>query len=282
MDLALGRATIVEWSSERYSFAGGDPNYLAAGLALGLPMAWHLYLNHRGSWLSAMNALYVPLVVVAIGLTGSRGGMLTALVAILIVPITLWRLNWWRRTLVLTSLASLLYAGFLVIPDVNLRRFTGLSADLVEADLAGRETVWRATFETLANQEVLAAVGSGSGTFRPAIEPVLGRQMTAHSAYLSIWVTLGGIGLFLFLAMIWVAVAPNLLGRGPPRIYALVQGAALVVAIAPVDWDNQKILWFVLVLLTTFRTIVLPVGQSDRLAEQRRLGGSPQAAYEAS
>lgn len=269
-DLILGRATIVEWSSERYSFAGGDPNYLAAGLALGLPIAWYLYIARRQSWFGVMNALYVPLVVIAIGLTGSRGGMLVVLVAILIVPITFWNLVWWRRGLILVLLSGLLYTGFLVIPDVNLQRFTGLTEDLAEADLAGREDVWRAAIELLTEDQVLSTVGSGAGTFRPAVEPTLGRQMSSHSAYLSIWVTLGGVGLMLFLGMVAVAVAPNLLGRGPPRVFALVQGAALLVAIAPVAWDNQKILWFVLALLTTFRAIVLPVSKA-RTADARGL-----------
>lgn len=271
VDLVLGQAAIVEWSAERYSFAGGDPNYLAAGLALGLPMAWHLYLARRESWFGVLNALYVPLVVIAIGLTGSRGGMLAALVAILIVPVTFWSLAWWRRGLVLVLLSGLLYTGFLVIPEVNLQRFTGLTEDLAEVDLAGREAVWRAAFELLTTDQTLSAVGSGSGTFRPAVEPILGWQNSAHSAYLAIWVTLGGVGLLLFLGMVVVAVVPNLLGRGPPRVFALVQGAALLVAIAPVSWDNQKILWFVLVLLTTFRAIVLPGEESSTADERGRL-----------
>ena len=49
-------------------------------LALAIPMAWYLGLTYRQPLLRWICRGYVPLCVVAIGLTGSRGGVIATTV----------------------------------------------------------------------------------------------------------------------------------------------------------------------------------------------------------
>ncbi len=59
----------------RFAAGGVDPNDLAMTLALALPMAWYLGMTYRQPLLRWVCRGYLPVAVVAIGLTGSRGGM---------------------------------------------------------------------------------------------------------------------------------------------------------------------------------------------------------------
>src|SRR5205823_736208 len=69
----------------RYAVSGFDPNDCGVTLALGIPMAWHLFVNGRGA--VRLIAAYVPAACIAILLTASRGAFLSMVVALLIVPL---------------------------------------------------------------------------------------------------------------------------------------------------------------------------------------------------
>src|SRR5690606_31728885 len=75
-------------AQERFAAAGFNPNYLASTLALGIPLAWHLVLSGRSRVVALLNFLAIPAVLVAIVLTGSRGGLITAVLALSVVPLT--------------------------------------------------------------------------------------------------------------------------------------------------------------------------------------------------
>src|SRR4051812_1342090 len=77
----------------RFAAGGMDPNSLAMTLALGLPMAWYLGMTHPKSRVRWICRLYLPIGLFGIVLTGSRGGLITAMVALLIVPLAMTNLS---------------------------------------------------------------------------------------------------------------------------------------------------------------------------------------------
>ncbi|MDQ3222294.1 MAG: hypothetical protein M3Q75_02285, partial [Gemmatimonadota bacterium] len=77
----------------RFAAGGADPNENAMVLALGVPMAWYLGTIYRQPLLRWACRAYLPVAIVAIGLSGSRGGMLAGVVALLIVPLTITKLS---------------------------------------------------------------------------------------------------------------------------------------------------------------------------------------------
>lgn len=248
-------------SSTRYTVtggAGGDPNYVAAGLALGLPMAWHLVISSRkGGFLYWFNLLYLPMAIFTIGLTGSRGGFITALVAMSIIPFTYWYLSIWRKILLIAALGITLYGAFILLPQATLERISGISTDIAEEDLANRQNIWRANFELLRQNQMVSIIGVGSGGDKAAVEPYLNQYSAAHNTYLGVFVENGFVGLSLFLLLLVIALVPNLYLKPPSRTFYIVLWLSLLVVITPLSWLNVKGLWFTLALLMTQKAYVL-------------------------
>ena len=73
----------------RFSAGGHDPNDLAMTFALALPLAWYLALTTRGPLLRWLYRGYLPLGILAAALTGSRGGLVASMVALLVIPLTM-------------------------------------------------------------------------------------------------------------------------------------------------------------------------------------------------
>nr|MBA3319611.1 hypothetical protein [Gemmatimonadales bacterium] len=106
----------------RFAAGGGDPNDLAMVLALGIPMAWYLGTVYRHPLLRWACRAYLPAAVVAVGLTGSRGGLLATTVALLIVPLSMIRLSPGRLAAAISmlALAGILAAAY--TPDRLIQR----------------------------------------------------------------------------------------------------------------------------------------------------------------
>ena len=70
-------------AARRFAGGGGDPNDLAMTLAAAIPMAWYLGMTYHRPIVRWACRAYIPLGLLAIGLTGSRGGMIASLVGLL-------------------------------------------------------------------------------------------------------------------------------------------------------------------------------------------------------
>jgi O-antigen ligase len=244
-------------SIERFSFAGEDPNYFALTLVLGLPMAWYLFIQERPSSLPLFNIFFLPLSLVAVGLTGSRGGTLAAIAALSVIPLTYWTLGFWRKVLLIVTLALAGYLTLVLVPETIFQRLISTPEDIVSEDLAGRQNIWRAGVMFLLENEVRLIFGTGSGTFAYAIEPIHGRARTAHNAYLGVLVDNGMVGFLLFVTCFLVALIPNLATASSMRGLSLALFLSLAIGIFALSWEREKVMWFILALLTTHRAFVL-------------------------
>src|SRR5690606_34663340 len=90
---------------QRFSVSNTDPNDYALILALAIPMAWDLFANQRG-YVRVLNLLCIPLALVGIILTGSRGGSLAAAVALLVIPLGFMSLDRFGRRTILALLVA--------------------------------------------------------------------------------------------------------------------------------------------------------------------------------
>lgn len=248
----------------RYAAGDADPNGVAMMLALALPMAWYLGATYRQPALRWLSRAYLPVGIVAIGLTGSRGGMLATIVALLIVPLSMTRLTPGRLA---TAIALLALAGTLAVvyvPDKIVQRLATTSSEVEELRLGGRFSIWVAGVKAFTQRPVM---GYGTGGFKGAVRPY-GIMQVAHNSFLSVLVEQGLVGLLLYLGML---VAVFLAIRRLPRLerrFALVLLATLVVAMLPLTWEDNKVVWFVLpVLLGLARAErgVLPAARVERV-----------------
>ena len=244
-------------------------NEFAAVAALGIPMAWGLMLRRSFPLFQILNTVYPLFALAAIVLAASRGGLLTALVALVIVPVALPHLGVVRRVLLVGSVAAIAVLTFTwfpqAVPDLeqNLDRLGRVEEDLLGGTMTGRTAIWAAGAEVFLEAPVH---GTGSGTYGRAVQPILGRALGAHNAFLSVAVTMGLVGFMLFGAMFIVAILGH--AAAPRRADYAVLFVALVVSVMPLNLENNKFVWFILALMASARPVLLVA--SSRVSQRRQ------------
>ena len=233
--------------SRRFAAEGFDANDLAAILALAVPMAWYLGTVHHRPLVRFLCRAYLPVGVLAIGLTGSRGGMLATIVALLIVPLTMTKLSVGR---LVTTIALLVISGSLAVafvPETVIERLATTRSEVQEGRIGGRLKLWVAGSKAFARRPML---GYGTSGFRTAIAPYLPtRPQVAHNSYLSVLVEQGIVGFVLF-GLMFFAVFRAVVGLPTlDRRFSLVLLATLCVIMIPLTWEDHKALWFILAAL---------------------------------
>jgi len=231
----------------RFASAGADPNSLAMTLALGLPMAWYLGMTHRRALVRWIGRAYLPISLLAITLTGSRGGMITAFVGLLIVPLTIPNLSPGK---VVTAIVLLVFSGALAVsyvPENIVERLATTGESVQSLSLGGRFRLWRAGMHAFFDRPLM---GHGTASFLRAITPELGyTAQVAHNSYLSVLVEEGLIGLLLFLSMLGLVFLDVLRLPRLERRFALVLLTTLCVAMLPLTWEDEKPVWLIMAAL---------------------------------
>ena len=234
-------------SLNRFSAGGADANNLAMTLALALPMAWYLSLTSKGTIAPWLYRAYVPLCMLASTLTGSRGGMLTMIVALLVIPMTL-SLSPGRLAAAVAMLGLSGTLAVTYVPQQVVERLGTTSTAVEDASLGGRLTLWQAGLRAFAREPIW---GHGVGAFVPAVLPELGpNAKVAHNSFISVAVEEGLIGLVLFITML---LSVFLALRRLPRLerrFGMVLFATLMIAMSPLTWEDNKVLWLILAILT--------------------------------
>ena len=237
-------------AARRFAAGGADPNDMAMVLALALPMAWFLGMTSRTSLARWAGRGFLPLGVLAIGLTGSRGGMIAATVALLIVPLSMTRLSPGR---LISAMVMLITAGTLAVayvPETTIERLTTIGSEVEGGRIGGRGKLWRAGLDAYAARPI---TGFGTGHYKSAITPILGSAaQVAHNSYISVLVEQGIVGLALYMAMLLAVVHSALRLRGLERRFALVLLATLAVTMTPLTWEDRRVVWIVMAILVGF------------------------------
>jgi O-antigen ligase len=231
----------------RFSAGGGDANDLAMTLALALPMAWYLGMTYHRPIVRWICRGYIPIALFALGLTGSRGGMIVTMIALLIVPLSVTHLSPGKlaSAVVLLGLAGVLAVAY--IPENIVQRLASTSSEVEGGSLGGRFKLWKAGMHAFAHKPVW---GYGASGFKAAITPELGDlAQVAHNSFISVLVEEGMVGLLLYLLMLFAVFRAVLKLPRPERRFALVVFIALCVAMSPLTWEDRKVAWFVLAAL---------------------------------
>ena len=235
-----------EASATRFAAVGFDPNDLAATLALALPMAWYLSVTYRHPVLRWTARLYLPLAFIAIGLTGSRGGVLAAFTGLLIIPALTTRLSPGRIAMAGITLLASAALALAYVPEATLQRIGSTRAEVEEGTMNGRLRIWKAGVEALIQEPL---IGHGTGGFDRAVRPILRYGQVAHNTFLQVAVEQGILGFLLWL-MMYGAVVQQVLTMPPlQRRFGYVVIATLAVVFMPLTWDNQKAAWVIPALL---------------------------------
>jgi O-antigen ligase len=208
----------------RFAAYGQDPNEVARFLDLGFPLA-ALLLNSERRWPMRIMAFgFLPVGLVAVLLTASRGGFLAALVALAGSLVLLTRGHAKRAIAMVFALPPFLAALWLIVPGTTLDRLATIPDQLRRGDLNQRLNIWSAGWRAFVDAPLL---GTGAGTFVSAAH--LSPIDTAHNTVLSIAVG-GGLCAATLAALLVALAARSALQTGGALRLALLT-ALLVWAI---------------------------------------------------
>ncbi|MEO8089905.1 MAG: O-antigen ligase family protein [Gemmatimonadales bacterium] len=241
----------------RFAATGFDANDLGTLLALALPMAWYIATASPYPWQRALNRAYFVIGAVSILLTGSRGAMITSIVALSVIPLTLKQM---RTGIKVASIVMMILAGIAaawLVPTTSFERLSTTTTEISEGTLTGRIAIWKSGLRAVPGAPLQ---GYGPGGWFVAAGSVFGRIRSPHNTYLSILVEQGMVGLLLFLSLFVVILARLRHLPTFERRIGLVLLTTLAIAITPLGWDTTKALWLVLALL---------VGWADVLGSSR-------------
>ncbi len=253
-------------------------NSFAREVALAIPMAWMLMVRRAFPLMQGLNLAFPLFAMLGVTLASSRGGLITALVALAVIPLTLPSLRTWQRLTLFAAVAAVAWAGFTWVPRAvpelgrSIERLAGTADELTEGTLTGRTTIWAAGSEVFATSPI---VGVGMGGFGAAAQPIHGRAraVAAHNAFLSVAVGSGLIGLMLFLALFAVSIVGLMANPTRDAVY-LVLLAALIVGLMPSNAENDKSTWFILAILASARPVLIHVVDHVNPRHRRQLSRS--------
>jgi O-antigen ligase len=242
----------------RYVAAGFDENELGITLALSLVMSCYLLAHNRGwrpIWL-----LHIPICVLAICLTGSRGALISSGVAALIFPLSFGSLRRTQKWFLLSTLLLLAVTAVVFIPQTTWNRLGTIRSEVKEGSLSERKYIWAAGLEVYCEHPI---AGVGAGAFGPSVHSRLDMDYAAHNSFLSILVELGGVGAIIFSA---VFVSLFYLGVSLPKLECRTWLTLLLtwsVAVSTLTWEYRKPTWFLFGLL---------IAQSAAVGRPRNFG----------
>jgi O-antigen ligase len=236
--------------TKRFAAGGGDANDFAMTLALAIPMAWYIGSVHERGWVRLICRGYLPVAIVALGLSGSRGGMIATMVALLIVPLSMHHLTPGK---LVTAIVMLGLSGALAIaytPETLIERLGSTGTEVTTGGLSGRLKLWKAGLQAYEEHPIM---GYGSGYFKSAITPILGTaSQVAHNSYISLLVEHGIVGWTLYMSMLVMVFLAVMAQPPPERRFGLVLLACLMTAMLPLTWEDRRPTWFVLSTLLGF------------------------------
>jgi O-antigen ligase len=242
------------WETSRYSITGINANDLALIIALSIPMLVYLLASPKGRVVKALCWLQLVAGFTAILLTGSRGGLLAAMVGLAMLPLTMSRLPRWHRFGSLIACAGLLACAMYLVPPSTWKRLIEVGSELSDGTLTHRTTLWAAGLEAFRDH---AFLGVGSGAYGFTVVRAADFSYTtgsasnavAHNTFVSVLVELGVVGallLFAFLAaLFYCALRMRYLER---RLWTTLL-LTWTVGVSALTWEYRKPTWLLFGLL---------------------------------
>jgi len=256
----LGSVEATAAEQIRFVAQGQDPNDVARYLDLGLPLA-ALLLQCERRWPQRLLAMsYLPVGLLAVLLTASRGGFLAGLIALAGCAWLLCRGQPRFALAAAATLPVLAATAWFSVPYATIERLATIPEQLQGGDLNQRWAIWSAGWRAFERAPVL---GSGAGSFVSAAG--MNPLDTAHNTELSILVGGGLIALTLAAVIVALAARSALTTRGPLRL-ALATVLLVLLVAAQVDTvEENRVTWLLLGIVALAGRLACE--QPQRLAE---------------
>jgi hypothetical protein len=198
-------ATAKEYAGRSAAF--GDVNTFASYLVLFIPLVFTYFLFSKNLISKLIYALLLGSTLLALVTTGSRGGMISLLIAI---SIYLYFLHG-QRVITLPTIYGII-ALFIVIGSITFMLAPKVPKEILleRSDFnqlekgmdyytAGRTKVLREGLLLFSESPIY---GHGAGTFMPLMKMKYGIAIVSHNAYLTYLVETGIVGFLLYLIIL--------------------------------------------------------------------------------
>ena len=237
---------------QRYSLDNTEPNDLALVLAISLPLAYYLFLRHRGPK-SLLYLLQMAAAAATIFLTASRSGTVAMCVALSMVLWTIRELTPRMRVGVAMAGVLLVAGGVALVPATSWKRLATLGAEVSSGSFNRRSEIWKEGWTGFTKHPL---GGVGIGAFPDSVTSLFGHPRTpseftpvAHNTYYSILVETGVIGFVLFVVVLAVLVYYLRRMPGLARPAWITTMAVFGLGVMSLSWDDRKPMWFLFALL---------------------------------
>ena len=248
----LAALTVANFSSPeviaagqiRFAAVGQDPNDVARFLDLGFPLAALLLTSER-RWPARLLAFgYLPLGLIAVLLTASRGGFLAAVVALAGCGILLARSHLKGVLAGILALPAIVAALWFTVPHETLERLATIPEQLQGGNLNQRLNIWNAGWHAFVHAPL---IGTGAGSFVAAAG--MNPLDTAHNTALSILVGGGLCAFFLAVAIVALAVRSILETHGTLRLALAIALTVWIVTSLVATVEESRTTWLLLALI---------------------------------
>lgn len=259
-----GQVSQMWWEFERYASFEQDPNTVAVMLSIGILLCIYLFENAKIRLLRIFYLISIMIMIAAILLTGSRGGLLSAIGVIFYVIIS-------REGSVLkkVALSVTLIAAFLVIFMYLPERITGRFMLTIEQARVGhiettnRSRYWIAGLKQFAEAPLF---GHGASAFREVIieQPEISIERVAHNVPIQILVDYGLMGIILYFGPIFIALKRL---RSHPFMFQRVLFLIFIwfLGALSLSCEAQKMTWYIFgIMLCTVSITVNSAKQTRR------------------
>jgi O-antigen ligase len=250
-----------QYTTFRIAATGFNPNQLAISLAIGIPIAWYLITRRKNDLLLYVNFIYISFALFCIVLTASRGGLITAVVGLLIIPLTFYQLQSTKKAIVTIGIIIVIIVGSIKYPSIasnierNLDRLSQISDNIEQRDLGIRGTLISYGLQIFKENPILG-VGA-RGFAESVVEAGHSRTHTAHNTYLSVLVEFGIIGFILFISIFLFSIIPNLSINRVDKYFYIILFITMCIGLFPIRWEANKITWLLLAFFMLQNTFVI-------------------------
>jgi len=241
---SFASAEAIADAQVRFAAIGQDPNDVARFLDLGFPLAALLVNSERRWGWRLLAAGYLPLGLLGVLLTASRGGFLAAMVALVGSGILLAYGHPKRLLAGVLALPGLAVALWFIVPRESFERLATIPEQLQGGDLNQRLNIWTAGWHAFVRAPFF---GTGAGSFVSAAG--LGPIDTAHNTALSIAVSGGLIALFLGTAIVVAAIWSTAQIHGPLKWAMVVALLVWFTTSLVATVEESRTTWLLLALI---------------------------------
>jgi O-antigen ligase len=239
----------------RINALGYQTDGIALIVAIAGPAAWYLAAGptwvQRPFALRVVNFAYVPVGLMALVLTGTRGAALASIPTIVLVLWSLRHATGRVRALAVVAVACAVVLVVEYAPRGQLARI-GTAATATElggegSALAGRWSIWVASTRVWLQHPI---TGVGVDTHRAAVTPAIGQrtiyktpEKEAHNTYVSVLTETGIVGALLFGAVVLSVIAQLRKLVGWQRWYWSAQMSVLAIGAMSLSLEDSKSVW---------------------------------------